>query len=75
MSRGQLSIDVLVEVSIRGNSQLSVDRFVLLSIDAVHLSLRIVRSKRAESENSSAFFLLVLVLLGVHLKEIKKKIY
>ena len=75
MSRRQMSIDVLVEVSISGSSQLSVDGFVLLSIDAARLSLRIVCSKSVGTENSSDFSLLLLVLLNMHLKEIKKKIY
>ena len=72
LSREQMSIDVRVEVSIVGGSQVSVDGSELLSIDTVHLSFR---TKRAGSENSSDFSLLLLVLLGMHLKEIKKKNY
>ena len=67
LSRGQMSIV--------GGSQVSVNGSELLLIDMVRLSFRIVRSKCAGSENSSDFFLLLQVLLGMHLKEIKKKNY
>ena len=72
MSRGRKSIDVRVEVSIDGSSQLLVGGFGLLSIDAARPSLRIVRSKSAGSEDSNDFSLLLMILLGMHLKEIKK---
>ena len=74
MSRGRVSIDVLLEVSISGSSQKSVDRVVLLSIDVARLSLWIGRFKSAGSENSSDFSLLLLVLLGLHLKRSRKKL-
>ena len=38
-------------------------------------SLRIVRSKSAGSEKSRDFYLLLLVQLDMHLKDVKKKIY
>ena len=47
---------------------------VLLSIDAVCFSSRIERYKREGSKNSSVCFLLLLVLLGMYLKD-KKKIF
>ena len=75
MSHGRMSIDVRVEVSIGGSSQVSIDGSELLSIDAARLSLRIVCSKRAGSENTSNYSLLLQVLLGMHLKEVKKQIY
>ena len=46
-----------------------VSKLVWLSIDDEHLSLRIERSKLVGSdENSSGVSLLLLVLLGMHLK-------
>ena len=73
-ARKLLSIDVLEEVSICGSSQKSVDGDVLFSIDAVCHSLRIVRSRSAGSDNSTDFFLFLLVPLGMHLKRSRKKI-
>ena len=47
----------------------SSDTEVLLSVDKERASLRIERSKLAESgENSSWVFLLLLILLGMYLK-------
>lgn len=70
---GWMSIDVRVEVSICGSLKVSVDGYELLSINVAHLSLWIMRSNHAGFENSSDFSLLLTVLLGMHLKEIKKK--
>ena len=64
-------IGVLVDVGWR----VSIDKLVLLSINGERLSLWIKRSKRAGSdENSSGVSLLLLVLLGMHLKR-KEKVY
>ena len=60
MSRGSVSVD--------GGRQVSVDEQVLLSIDAVHLLLRMVRSRSAGSKKRSVYSLLLLVLLEMHLK-------
>ena len=83
-----MSIKVRVEVSIGGSSQLSFDRlgvlvdvcreesadeWMLLSIDVDLFSLRIVCSKSAESVKNNDFSLLLLLLLGMHLKEVKEK--
>ena len=48
--------------------RVSVDEQVMLSIDAVCFSLQIVRSRSVGSENRSVCSLLLLVLLGMHLK-------
>ena len=55
-------------VSFDGGRRVSVDEHVLLSINMVHLSLRMVRSSSAGSEKRSVCSLLLLVLLGMHLK-------
>ena len=55
-------------VSVDGGMRVSIDERVLLSIDAVHFPLRFERSKCARSKKSSVCFLLLLVLLGLHLK-------
>ena len=55
-------------VSVDGGRRASVDEQVLLSIDAVRLPLRMVRSRSAGSENRSVCSLLLLVLLGMNLK-------
>ena len=55
-------------VSFDGGRRVSVDEHVLLSINVVHLSLRMVRSSSAGSEKRSVCSLLLLVLLGMHLK-------
>ncbi|KAF3512445.1 hypothetical protein F2Q69_00005885 [Brassica cretica] len=83
MSRGSVSIDVRCGmsidvgwvragdrrvVSVEGGKRVSVDERVLLSIDAVHFSLWIERSKRAGSEKSSVCSLL---LLNSNLKNIR----
>ena len=67
----QLSIDVL-GVSVDICWEVSVEERVLLSIDTDLFSLRIVHSKSAMSKNSSDCSLFLMVLLGMHLKEIKK---
>ncbi|KAG5388342.1 hypothetical protein IGI04_029883 [Brassica rapa subsp. trilocularis] len=67
-----VSIDIQVEVSIGGSSKVSVEEVELLSIDIARLSLKIVLSKRAGSENNSDFSLVLLVLLGMHLKRSRK---
>ena len=79
----QVSIDVQIEVSIGDSPQLSVDglevsvnifwevsvdELMLTSVDADLFSLQIVRSKSVGSENNSYLSLLLLVLLGMHLK-------
>ena len=72
----EVSVDGRV-VSVDGGRLVSVNERVLLSIDAVHIFfffLRIERPKYAGSENSSVCSLLLLVLLGMHLKY-KKKTY
>ena len=55
-------------VFVDGGRRVSVDEQVLLSIDAVRLPMRMVRSRSAGSEKRSVWFLLFLVLLGMHLK-------
>ena len=62
------------EFSVDGGRRVSVDERVLLSIDVVRFSLRIERSKFAGSEKSSVCSLLLLVLLGMHLKRQEKKL-
>ena len=86
MSRGSISIDVRCEVSVDvgwevsvdgrvvsvdGGRRVSVDKQVLLLIDSVCFCLRIEGSKRAISEKRSVCFVLLLVLLGMHLKDKK----
>ena len=69
---GRVSVDE-IGVSIDCGMRMSVDELMMLSIDAECLSLRIERSKIAgSSENSSDVSLLLLVLLGMHLKRQKK---
>ena len=81
--RGKISVDRRVS-SVDGGRRLSIDKtgvwvdggwwessdeLVLLSIDEERLSLRIKRSKlEGSDENSSWISLLLLVLLGMHLK-------
>ena len=52
-----------------------VDEWILLPIDADQFYLGIVHSKSGGSKKSNDFFLLILVLLGMHLKEVKKNNY
>ena len=59
-------------VSADGGRRVSVDEHVMLSIDAVCLSLWMVRSRRTGSEKRSVCSLLLLVLLGMHLKRKEK---
>ena len=60
-------------MSVDGGRRVSVDEQVLLSIDAVRLSLRIGRSKRAGSDKSSlcSFLLLKGVRLRVSIQTIR----
>ena len=69
---GLESIDAQVEVLIVALSQMSIDEEELVSIDAARFSLRIVHSKCAGSEKNSNFSLLILVLMGMYLKNKKK---
>ena len=62
-------------VSVYGGRRVSVDKLMLLSIDAVRFSLWIEHSKRAGSEKRSVCSLLLPVLLDMHLKRQKKKTY
>ena len=55
-------------VSVDGGRRVSFDEQVLLSIDALRLLLRMVRSRSVGSEKRSVCSLLLLVLLGMHLK-------
>ena len=48
---------------------------MLLSINVDLFSVWFVHSKSAGSENNSDFSLLVMVLLGMHLKEFNKKFF
>ncbi|KAF3529359.1 hypothetical protein DY000_02040075 [Brassica cretica] len=73
--RGGISIDVgwvwAFEgrvVSVDNGRRVSFDEQVLLSIDVLRLPLRMVRSRSAGSEKRSVCSLLLLVLLGMHLK-------
>ena len=50
---------------------MSIDVEVLVSIDTVRFSVRIERSKRAGSEKKSNSSLLLLVLIGMYLKNKK----
>ena len=83
LSRGSVSIDVwggisidvgwvwAVDgrvVSVDDGRRMSFDEQVLLSIDVLRLPLRMVRSRSAGSEKISVCSLLLLVLLGMHLK-------
>ena len=72
-ARELMLIDVQVEVSIVGRSQVSVDEIELMSIDTVCLSLQIERSKCAGSENKSDFFFLVASGTDRHLPENLRK--
>lgn len=69
----RVSIDVRMSLSVDVGLQESVDGTVIILIDAENFSLRIVHSKSAGSENCSGDFLLLLVLLGMHLKKKRKK--
>lgn len=69
-----MSIDVRVEVSIVGRSQVSVEVIELMSIDTARLSFQIERSKRAGSENKSDFFLVASSTIGHVPETLRKKI-
>ena len=70
----RVSVDE-IGVWVDGGWRVSIDELVLLSIDEELLPLRIKRSKLAGSdENSSGVSLLLLVLLGMHLKR-QEKVY
>ena len=76
-ARGLVSTDVRVEMSIVALSQMSIDVVEVVSIDVVEVvsiddvcfSLRIERSKRDGSEKKSNSSLLLLVLIGMYLKD------
>ena len=70
-ARGMASNDTLVEVSIVSPSQVSFNEEELMSINAVRFSLRIELSKCVGSEKKSYFFLLLLVLMDMYLKNKK----
>ena len=72
---GRMSIDVgwvwevdKRVVSVDSGRRVSVDGQMLLSIDAICLPLRMVRSSIAGSEMRSVCSLLLLILLGMYLK-------
>ena len=69
-----MSVDE-IGVSVDCGMRMLVDELVMLSIDAERLSLRIKCSKLAGStKNSSDISLLLLVLLGMHLKRQEKNL-
>ena len=70
--RGLVSIDARFEVSIVALSQMSIDEEELVSINAARFSLRVVRSSRGGSEKNSNSSLLLLVQMGMYLKNKKK---
>ena len=70
--RELVSIDAQVEVLIVARSQMFIDEEELVSIDVARFSLRIMHSKRVGSEKKSNFSLMLLVLMGMYLKNKKK---
>jgi len=70
--RGLVSIDARFEVSIVALSQMSIDEEELVSINAARFSLRVVHSSRGGSEKNSNSSLLLLVQMGMYLKNKKK---
>ena len=79
-ARGLVSIDVRVELSIVALSQVSIDVVEVVSIDIVEVvsiddlrfSLQMERSKSAGYEKISNSSLMLLVLIGMYLKDKKK---
>ena len=69
-----MSINVVKVVSIDVVEVVSINVVEVVSIDDVRFSLRIERSKRAGSEKKSNSSLLLLVLIGMYLKD-KNKFY
>ena len=84
-ARGLVSIDVRIELSIVALSEVSIDVVEVVSIDVVKVvsidvvevvsiddvcfSLRIERSKLVGSEKKSNSSLLLMVLIGMYLKD------
>ena len=68
-----MSIDVVEVVSIDVVEVVSIDVVEVVSIDDMCFSLRIERSKCAGSEKKSNSSLLLLVLIGMYLKD--KKVF
>ena len=68
---GRVSVDE-DGVSVDCGWRVSIDELVLLSIDGERLSLRIERSNLVGSETKSNSSLLLLVLIGMYLKDKKK---
>ena len=67
-----MSIDVVEVVSIDVVEVVSIDVVDVVSIDDVRFSLWIEHSKRVGSEKKSNSSLLLLVLIGMYLKDKKK---
>ena len=68
-----MSIVALSQMSIDVVEVVSIDVVEVVSIDDVRFSMRIERSKRVGSEKKSNSSLLLLVLIGMYLKD--KKIF
>ena len=70
-ARGLVSIDVRVKLSIDVVAVVSMDVLEVFLINDARFSLRIERSKRDGSEKKSISSLLLLVLIGIYLKDKK----